>query len=135
MSVIYKGKAEIEQEDLVGLQKVARVLKVELPEYLPDDEEEGLLDVSGIIAMNSSQALMDISLETIDQLEEVEEKEEQEETAVLIQKLPISNSKSLQRSKTIQISHPQRTRKRKSVKVDEEEDYGNFRQRQSKSVN
>lgn len=101
MSVIYNGNVMISEENYQGLQKVARVLKVELPDEDEEEEEEG------IIAVNNCQAILDSSATT----EQVVDFEEE---------IAVSQSKIRQRVNTLPISKSQRTRKRKSVKVEDE---------------
>lgn len=107
--VIYKGNIEIAEEDFPGLQRCAKILKVELPDDITEDEEDGELDHSGIIATNSCQAVLDSSIDIVEQNEEA-----------------VFKSLRSSRSAKLPISKPQRTcNKRKSMKEeDDPEDEG-----------
>lgn len=122
MCVVYNGSVELDFESFAGLQKAAKVLKIELPE----DNDDEVLDYGGIIAVNSSQAVLDSSATTVEQIEEIEEVVTVEEVVNVEEeekKLPITQSQNvIQRSKTLPISksqQTQRTRKRKAVKEDD----------------
>jgi hypothetical protein len=126
MAIIYEGTAEISEADYPELQKLAKVLMIELPEELAIEEEEEDNDISGIIAVSNCEAVLNTSAEMIDQTET----DVVEEKAPKVMKIPISNSKNLQHSsaKTLPVSNSksQRTRKRKSAIVADDDDEGKY---------